>query len=177
MMRTAYRITKTLHVHYLSCLGTARFCVRWNTKGTYLLYTASLAALAMLEWLTHAIERLMDESYSLVTILLPNQSIEKLAMSALPLNWQKVPPPAALAYYGRRVVANGKFLALKVPSVLVPHNYTLVVYSQHRLLKQVKIEILDEIYPEKRIDNQANLIEESIFLFFNRNLWGSFFLD
>lgn len=151
MMRTVYRMTKTLHVHNLSGVGAARFGGRWNPRGTYVLYTASSAALAMLEWLAHANERSMDESYSLATILLPDHSIEKLALGALPLNWKKVPPPAASADIGRRFVADGKFLALEVPSVLVPHDYTLVVNSQHPLVKQVKIEMVEEIYPCERL--------------------------
>ncbi len=151
MMRTIYRMTKTLHVRDLSGAGAAKFGGRWNPKGTYVLYTASSAALAMLEWLAHANERSMDESYSLATILLPDHSIEKLPLNELPLNWKKVPPPAALADIGRRFVAAGKFLALEVPSVLVSHDYSLVINSQHPLIREVKIESVEEICPDKRL--------------------------
>jgi RES domain-containing protein len=144
-------MTKTLHVHDLSGSGAAKYGGRWNPKGSYVLYTASSAALAMLEWLAHAHERSMDESYSLATILLPENSIEILPVSTLPPNWKKVPPPAALADIGRKFIADGKGLALQVPSVLVPHDYTLVVNAQHSLMKQVKIEMIEVICPDDRL--------------------------
>jgi RES domain-containing protein len=144
-------MTKTMHVHDLSGTGASKFGGRWNPKGTYVLYTASSAALAMLEWLAHADERSMDESYSLATILIPDHSVEKLLLSTLPSTWKKVPPPTALADIGRKFVADGVFLALEVPSVLVPHDCSLVINSQHPLMNQVKIEAVEEIYPDKRL--------------------------
>jgi hypothetical protein len=93
----------------------------------------------------------MDESYSLATISLPDHSIEKLLLSNLPLQWKKVPPPAALADIGRKFVAAGRFLALEVPSVLVPYEFSLVINSQHPLIQQVRIEAVEEIYPDERL--------------------------
>lgn len=151
MIRKVYRITKTRNVHDLSGTGAAKFGGRWHPKGTYVLYAASSAALAMLEWLAHANTGSIDESYSLSTILIPDQGIDKLPLTILPLHWKKVPAPAALADIGKRLVADGKFLGIEVPSVLVPYDYSLVINAQHPLMKEVIIDVVKEIYPDRRL--------------------------
>jgi RES domain-containing protein len=151
MMRRVYRITKTRNVYDLSGTGAAKFGGRWHPKGTYVFYAASSPALAMLEWLAHANTGSIDESYSLSTITIPDQAIDKLPLTVLPLHWKKVPAPAALADIGKKLVVDGRFLGIEVPSVLVPYDYLLVINVQHPLMKQVKIDMIEEIFNDKRI--------------------------
>lgn len=151
MMRKVYRLTKSIHANDLSGTGASLFGGRWNPKGVFVLYTASTASLAMLEWLAHAHERTMDESYSLETILIPKNSIEILQPDELPATWKKVPPPATLAAIGRKFVDASNALALEVPSVLVPFDCILVINTQHPLMQQVRIEYIEQIDFDRRL--------------------------
>ncbi len=150
-MRKVYRMTKAVFARDLSGTGAAKYGGRWNPKGTYVLYTASSAALSMLEWLAHVNERDMDEQYCLTTFLLPEESTKKITEKDLPPNWQNVPPPTTLAEIGRKFVEDGVFLVLEVPSVLVPYDHSLVINTQHSLFKQVKIESVININPDSRL--------------------------
>lgn len=151
MIRTVYRMTKSIHAGDLTGTGASLYGGRWNPKGVYVVYTASSAALAMLEWLAHANERAMDERYSLTTLSIPDDSVERVSMKSLPENWKKVPPPQGLAEIGRRFVSQGRVLALEVPSVLVPHDCSIVINPRHPLMHMVKIELVEEVFPDKRL--------------------------
>jgi RES domain-containing protein len=147
MMRTVYKISRSIHAHDLAGSGAAKYGGRWNPKGVHVLYTASSAALAMLEWLIHANECAKSAAYSYATISIPDNSIQKLSLEALPADWKNEPPPHMLAEIGRRFVTAGKYLALEVPSVLVPYDSIIMLNTKHPLMQEVKLLSVEEVFP------------------------------
>ncbi len=121
-----YRITNTKYAHDLSGTGAALFGGRWNRKGTPLLYTGESREIALLETIVHT-PPLLIPSLDLLILEIPDDSVTKLTAKQLPLNWQDYPAPAILAQLGEKWVQDGKTIALKVPSCIVPsaHNYLL----------------------------------------------------
>lgn len=103
---------------------------RWNSAGTRILYTSESAALAMLEALAHITMLPLPNAYCMVRLHFP-ENVAELDATALPENWKKQPAPDVLRKWGDAFVAEGEYLALKVPSVLVPDNYNFLVNPSH----------------------------------------------
>ena len=66
-------------------------------------------------------------SLDLVTLEIPDDSIQEVEVSQLPTNWAHCPAPRILAELTEERMQKGTFIALKVPSCHIPatHNYIL----------------------------------------------------
>ena len=133
-----YRISDCQYVNDLSGRGAALFGGRWNSKDTYVVYTAQSRALALLEAVVH-IGKIPGGGYCLVTIEIPEDSIEKVSMDNLPPGWHTNPPPNYLKLIGDQFVRANKYLALELPSVLMMEENTYLLNPAHKLFNQVSI--------------------------------------
>ena len=84
-----YRIAKTKQrVTDLSGLGAYRTGGRWNSKGTYMLYTSENSSLAYLENLVHLDESEFPPSLFIAELTIsPTAPIYRLAEKEYPENW------------------------------------------------------------------------------------------
>ncbi len=102
--------------------GARRFGGRWNSPGRPLIYTAETAALAVLEVRVHldlAWDVLPDD-YVLATIDLPTITAEELVNL----------PPDTIAT-GDAWLASQRSALLKVPSVIVPESFNILINPLH----------------------------------------------
>ena len=150
-MRKVYRMARRKYAQDLSGTGAALFGARWNAKGTYVLYTESSAALAMLEWVAHAHDPDADELYCMVTLSVPDEKVWKIGVPDLPGIWRSSPPPDALKEFGKSLVENKDLFAMEVPSVLMPPDHNLVLDIGHPLFKKVQILDVLELELDKRL--------------------------
>ncbi|MCU0403799.1 MAG: RES family NAD+ phosphorylase [Chitinophagaceae bacterium] len=150
-MRHVYRIASSLHARDLSGGGAAKYGGRWNPKGTYVLYTASTASLAMLEWLAHARDRDMDTDYYLTTLELQDGPIFRPSHEDLPPTWMVTPPTASVQAYGGSFFNKGKWLGIEVPSVILPIETNIILDTTHPLFLQTKILSVSLIKPDTRL--------------------------
>ena len=141
-----YRITSTRYAHDISGEGARLYGGRWNSKGTRMLYTAENPALAMLEALAHITSMSVQREFSIVQIACPDEwflpeknLFRKITVDNIPANWQQSPPPEALATIGDNFMEQGKFIALQVPSVLIPECSNYLFNCQHSLFTKLKI--------------------------------------
>jgi RES domain-containing protein len=149
-MITVYRITACKYIDDLSGEGAYRYGARWNKKGTRILYTAENAALAMLEALAHITMLSVAEPYCMARLSIP-ESWELVQESDLPSQWKDQPPPDMLASLGTDFVQAAKTLALKVPSVLVPDNFNVLINPLHPLFKEVKVIAVSKVSFDQRL--------------------------
>jgi RES domain-containing protein len=150
-MRKVYRIASSKRVKDLSGTGSAIHGGRWNPKGHYVLYTADSASLAMLEWLAHARDRDMDEDYFLATILIPDTPILKPAIGELPASWEATPPLASVQEYGAKLFSDGMWLAIEMPSVIMPLDCNVILDVRHPLFSKVKIASIERVIADSRL--------------------------
>ena len=145
-----YRISKIQYINDLSGYGAAHYPGRWNSKGTFVLYTAATAALALLESVVH-MDKLLRTGYSLATIVLPETSISIVDIDDLPAGWDSFPPQENLKKFGDLFVKSSVYLALQIPSSIMPEDYNFLINPQHPQFNQVKIESVRELKIDSRL--------------------------
>ena len=145
-----YRIGDCNYINDLSGKGAALYGARWNSRNTYMLYTAQSASLALLEAVVH-IGKLPTNRYCMATISLPEAAILKLKPEELPKNWHENPAPDLLKKIGDEFVKKGKYLAMAVPSVLMDIEYNYLINPSHPLFGAVKISELLPLRLDERV--------------------------
>lgn len=125
-----YRIVKSKHANDISGTGAALFPGRWNKKGIPVLYTGESREIALLETLVH-LPPMMCPPLSLLSIQIPEDSITTLEIADLPPNWNHYPAPAVLAQIAHQWIEQGKTIALKVPSCIIPTAHNYILNSRH----------------------------------------------
>jgi RES domain-containing protein len=137
-----YRIERKQYLRQtLSGLGAASVAgFRWNSLYTRMVYTAATRSLATLEILVHLdMEDIPTDRY-FVEIDIPDAlAILTINQSALPRNWDAVPPQPKTQHLGDVFVADQKAAVLQVPSVLVPQEFNYLINPLHPEAKKIKI--------------------------------------
>lgn len=136
-----YRITGTKYTRDLSGIGAATYGGRWNKKGTPVLYTGENKEIALLETIVHTPPMLIPK-LSILTLQIPNNSITKLNISDLPVNWYDYPAPTILSEIAEKWITEGKTIALKVPSCIIHSSHNYILNCKHKsfnLIKQLEI--------------------------------------
>ena len=133
-----YRISKCEYISDLNGTGAAQYAGRWHSKGTYILYTSATASLALLESVVH-ISNIAVTSYCMTCLSVPEDKIKTIASNELPRNWFSNPPPDALKKIGDSFVKENKFLALKIPSAIMPEENNFLLNPRHIYFKKVSV--------------------------------------
>lgn len=135
-----YRIAHTKHIRDLKGIGAFLYGGRWNKKGTSVIYTSESRSLATVEYLVHMPMPFAPDDLSMATIEIP-ESIKpkKIKPSDLPANWRKYPAPAEMAEIGTRWALSNSSLVLRVPSVVVEHEFNILINPLHPDIKRVKV--------------------------------------
>lgn len=150
-MIVVYRISKTKYISDLNGTGAKLFGGRWNTKGNGILYTAENIALCALETLVHISTSTLQD-FSIATIQIPDEaSVETLESDQLPNNWDKYPAPAILAQVGDRWLQSNLSLLLRVPSVIVPQEFNVLVNPLHPEFSRVNLANVEPFVFDERL--------------------------
>lgn len=147
---TVFRITKSKRAGDISGTGASLYPGRWNKKGTPVLYTGETKEIALLEILVH-IPPMMTPELSILTIVIPDNSITELTTTQLPPNWYQYPAPTILSEIGQRWVDENKTVALKVPSSIIHSASNFILNCRHKNYKKVKIIEQKEFYFDSRL--------------------------
>ena len=135
-----YRIARTARVRDLSGTGAKLYGGRWNRKGTAVVYASETRALATVEFLVHVPMALTPAHYSLASIEVPDgERVEEVRAADLPRNWRTFPAPDRLGVLGTRWALACSSLLLRVPSVVVEHEYNVLINPAHRAMDKVRI--------------------------------------
>lgn len=139
-MITVYRCSKCSYIRDLSGFGSFKVGGRWNSKGVYMLYSASNPSLAFLESLVHMAPIMSGIDYCLMQLHIKQESILNLKVEELPKDWRSDPAPEYLKRIGDQFVEEGKYLMLKVPSAVLPMEWNILINPKHVLMAQFVIE-------------------------------------
>ena len=130
-----FRISKCDFIDDLSGTGAALYGGRWNSKGTYILYTAASASLALLETIVHT-SSFPKVDFCILELEIPENKILEMKVHQLPPDWKKFPSPSQLKKTGDNFCKDRKFLALKIPSVILPEEYNYLINPEHADFKK-----------------------------------------
>ncbi len=103
---------------------------RWNSPGRAAVYAASCGALAALEYMVHMTA--LPANMLLLRIEIPD-TLEMESIDSLPAD------PKAFRQLGDEWLEAGKTAILKVPSVLVPRQWNVIINPKHPLAVAIMI--------------------------------------
>ena len=133
-----YRISKCKYTGSLTGEGAAAYGGRWNSKGTYIVYTAATPSLALLESVVH-ISNIPVDDYCMATIEFPENKIKEIKFTDLPENWFLNPAPDQLKSIGDKFIKDNIFLALKLPSAIMMEDFNLLLNPNHPDFSKVNL--------------------------------------
>ncbi|MBW1214402.1 RES family NAD+ phosphorylase [Pantoea allii] len=127
-----YRMTKTRYLGSAwSGFGAREGGGRWNSVGVSMVYASETASLTMLETLIHLQSASVLDSFTLLSIEVPDRLIEWVDINQLPADWAAPEGPAALRLFGDAWVQSGGSVALRVPSALSPVESNYLLNPEH----------------------------------------------
>lgn len=118
-----------------------RYGGRWNRPGTPIVYTSGTLSLAVLEFLVHVDSDLLPDSLVSVKAIIPESVvIQTIHPSDLPSNWKDKIIPAAVQDLGTAWANAATSAVLKVPSVVIEHEWNYVLNPRHSDFKKIRWE-------------------------------------
>jgi RES domain-containing protein len=134
-----YRLSKTKFAADLTGEGARLNGGRWNHVLTACLYTAESRSLAVLEYTVNTNIDDIPRALSLVTLEIPDTSIDIYSEAQLPGDWQAAPASASTRDFGTSWLKAAKNLAMKIPSTVVPEEWNVIINPLHPAIKECKI--------------------------------------
>lgn len=149
-MINLFRISACRYINDFSGTGAATYGGRWHSKGTHVLYTAATPSLALLESVVH-IGRIIAADYCLLSLSIPDDSILSYEEDRLPEHWRSYPSPDELKAIGDIFINANKFLALKIPSALMPEEYNYLLNPVHKDFSKIKVLFSRKVMIDSRL--------------------------
>lgn len=140
-MLEAWRVTKAAYARTaFDGEGARRAGGRFNSKGTAVVYAADSLALALLEVAVHLPSYHGLRGRVAFRLTFEASIVNTLTESDLPADWRSMPPARATQQLGDAWVREGQSAVLRVPSVVVPGAYNLVLNPAHEDFSRIEIE-------------------------------------
>lgn len=153
----AWRITKAKHAATaFSGAGAKASGGRWNNPGTAIVYTAGSTSLALLEMLVHLQAPDLLQHYVIFEVSFDEALMRTIAPAALPKTWRRSPPPAKARRVADDWVAGGESAVLRLPSVIVPHEWNYLLNPAHPEFPRITISPKQSIRFDPRLIQQAS---------------------
>jgi len=106
---------------------------RWNHLGRKVIYCSDSISLCTLEWLSHHGLSVSGFNYYRYVIDIPDDLIHYCLPAHLPDKWNTTPAiDISRDFADKHLFSSNSFLALALPSVLVPEEYNLVINPLHQ---------------------------------------------
>lgn len=153
-MPTAWRLSSPLYAARLDGKGNAQRGARWNSPGRGVVYTSFNLSLAVLESLAQLPPELRDRLPELraVRIDIPEDlPIGDIRRDELPADLAGAAAARRCRELGDAWLAAARFLALSVPSVIVPQERNLLINPAHALTHSVTIVSMDSFRFDPRL--------------------------
>jgi RES domain-containing protein len=135
-----YRITKKEYVS-LDGKGGLFGPGRWHKKGNPVIYTSEHASLAAWEKIVHVASfENLPEDLLLIKIEIPDTiKIQTVPTDILVPGWDEFPFNSKTVEYGTSFLRNGEYLALIVPSVIIPDEFNVILNPIHPNILKCRI--------------------------------------
>lgn len=112
---------------------------RWNPPGIAAVYLAESRALAALEILVHAPRELTHVNWSIIEVDVPDGWIQTTKLSDLPSDWRALPSSPNARDFGTKWLIKKNHLALRLPSVIIPEEHSLLIHPAHPQATKLKV--------------------------------------
>ena len=144
-----YRITLAKWSKDLVASGNS---ARWNTKGNFIIYTASTRALACLENVVHRSGEGLSAGFRVLEISIPPKTrIEKIKSSELPVGWHDFVSYVNCQSLGDNWYFERKTAILQVPSAIIQDEYNYLLNPNHPHFSKIKLVGAQDFYFDSRL--------------------------
>ena len=111
---------------------------RWNHLGRRAIYCSESISLCTLEWLSHNGLSVSSFNYYRFSIEIPEELIHKFTIKNLQKEWNMTPTTEVTRDFAEKhLFLSDKFIALGLPSVLVPEEFNLVINPTHKVFPEI----------------------------------------
>jgi RES domain-containing protein len=150
-----YRITKKEH-SALDGMGGLYGPGRWHKKGNLVIYTSEYASLAAWEKIVHVTSfENLPKNLLLVKIELPDGiEIQSVPQKVLVKGWPSFPFALETIDYGTSFLQKKEHLALKVPSVIIPDEFNIILNPLHPDIRNCKVISTIPFVFDQRVSNE-----------------------
>ena len=145
-----YRISHCKFINDLTSTGAALHGGRWNNKGMYILYTAASPSLALLESLAH-IKNVVSQNFCMICLDIPEDNVTAIQAADLPAHWRSFPAPDVLKKLGDNFIHDGTYLAIKLPSAIMPEEQNYLINPAHKEFEKIKTLFSRKIVLDTRV--------------------------
>ena len=146
-----YRISIVKWTKKLTASG---YAARWNSKGKYVIYTASSRALACLENIVHRSGEGLNDKFKVMLIKIPNDiKIEEIKIESLPKGWSNIENYSLTQKIGDEWIESSKTAVLKVPSAIVNMESNYLINPNHKEFNKIKLVGREDFKFDKRLKN------------------------
>ncbi len=145
-----YRVSKRAYADDVTGKGSRLDGGRWNSAGSAMLYTSISPSLALLEVLAHS--TILPSDLVLVKLRLPQGAhIRKIELADLPVGWDERPQTAISQRIGDDFLRAAKFLAMRVPSVIIREEDNIVINPSHPHARTIEIVSVEDLPVDPRL--------------------------
>lgn len=144
-----YRLATSEFADDLSGEGAKIYGGRWNPVGLAAVYISEFISLSILEILVRANKFTSPDTYTLLSIQIPESSTVTIELKKLKSEWQN-----SIEYtrsIGEEFLRDNQTLILKVPSAIVPQEHNFLINPLHKDFKKVKIVHSELLELDKRL--------------------------
>ncbi len=131
--------------------GARRVGGRWTPAGRPVVHTSGNVSLAVLETLVHTAVNSMP-SQRVIAVDVPEAlPVEAVDALDLPDDWRRTPPPTSLQNIGRAWLGAGRTAILKVPSAIVPIEFSYLLNPRHPDFERLRVHAPEPFRVDKRL--------------------------
>lgn len=144
-----YRITTEQWANQLHASG---YAARWNSKGNFVIYTASTRALACLENLVHRSGEGLNRIFKTVEIDIPGSlTIQNVLRTQLKDDWTKRENYSQTRTIGDEWLKEKKSPILRVPSAIIPEEHNYLINPEHPGFQKISIKRISDFLFDNRL--------------------------
>ena len=120
--------------------GARRYGSRWTPKGLAVVYASATLSLAALERFVHTDPDLEPTNLVALRVDLEDSlPIHSVEVEQLPGDWRHYPAPEPLGRFGGDWLAATRWVALSVPSAVIPHERNYLLNPAHADFRRLVI--------------------------------------
>jgi RES domain-containing protein len=146
-----YHTGKTIHARDLTGKGAELFGGRWNAIGIPCVYTSATKSLSVLEYAANVKLSQLPKQLSITACKIPDNCWKEFPVASLPADWQQRPFTGSTVKFGSALLLKKEWLALKVPSVIIPGEFNYILNPLHADFKKIKIVSVEAFLFDQRI--------------------------
>lgn len=151
-MLKAWRIVKSRHASTaFDGEGARLHGGRWNSPGVPAIYLSETRALATLEVLVGIRATAPLAAYALIPAEFDEALVHSIDEHRLPDDCSDSPPPPSTQRIGDAWAAGATSVVLKVPSVIVPHEFNYLVNPMHPDFSSISVGEAESLVVDRRL--------------------------